>query len=75
LLQKLAKAEVEGHVKVIAVRAAKAVGNYDRERQWPSKRMEVFPHGTFSLAPEALKAVRKAYYKTPPLSEEQQNAV
>jgi hypothetical protein len=61
-------------VKVVAERAAKAVADCGRERQWPSKRVEAFPHGTFSLSPEVLKAVRKAYYTTPPL-EEQQNPV
>lgn len=68
-VQDLAKAEVEGQIKVVAERAAKAVQNCDRERQWPSKRIEAFPPGTFSLTPEVLKAVRKAYYKTPPLED------
>lgn len=63
--QDLARAEVEGRVKVVADRAARAVENCERERQWPSKRSSAYPPGTFRLDPDALRAVRAAYYKPP----------
>lgn len=65
--QELARAELEGRAEVVALRAAKAVQNCDREQHWPSKRVEAYPPGTFSLSPQVLKAVRRAYHKTPPL--------
>ena len=68
-MQELARAEKEGHNQVVAERAAKAVNNAEREQHWPSRRVEAYPPGTFSLGPQVLKAVRKAYYKTPPLPE------
>lgn len=71
-VQELARAEKEGQAQVIAERAAKAVDNCDRERHWPSRRVEAYPPGTFNLSPQVLKAVRKAYYRTPHLPEAHQ---
>jgi hypothetical protein len=71
LCQERAKAEAAGHVQAVAERAAKAVQDCDREQHWPSKRTEAFPPGTFSLTPDALRAVRKAYHKGPPLAPRQ----
>lgn len=65
--QERAKAEAAGRVQAVADRAAKAVQDCDPEQHWPSKRTEAFPPGTFSLTPDALRAVRKAYNKGPPL--------
>lgn len=65
--QERTKAEAAGRVQAVAERAAKAVQDCDREQHWPSKRTEVFPPGTFSLTPDALRAVRKAFHKGPPL--------
>jgi hypothetical protein len=65
--QDMAKAESEGHLKAVADQLALSVEYCERERQWPSKRSEAYPPGSFSLSPQALKAVRKAYYKPPPL--------
>jgi len=68
VMQGLLRAEVEARDTVVAARAALAVENCARERQWPSKRIEAYPPGTFNLSPQLLKAVRKAYHK-PPLLE------
>jgi hypothetical protein len=68
-LQALAQQEAQSKVHVIASRAAKAVDNCAREKAWPSK-VEQFAHGTFSLPPEQLKAIRRAYQRPPPLQDE-----
>lgn len=70
--QDMARAEVEERAEVVALRAAKAVQNCDKEQHWPSKRVEAYPPGTFSPSPQVLKAVRRAYCKTktPPLPTE-----
>lgn len=65
--QERAKAEAAGRVQAVADRAAKVVQDCDHEQHWPSKRTEAFPPGTFSLTPDALRAVRRAYYKGPSL--------
>jgi hypothetical protein len=63
----MAKAESERCSKAAADQLALSVEYYEREKQWPSKRSEAYPPGTFSPSPQALKAVRKAYDKPPPL--------
>jgi hypothetical protein len=68
-LQALAQQEVRSKVQVVAGRAAKAVDNCAKEKAWPSK-VEPFAHGTFSLPPEQLKAIRRAYQR-PPLLQDQ----
>lgn len=68
-LQALLKQEVHSKVDVVAGRAAKAVDNCAREKAWPSKA-EPFAHGTFSLPPEQLKAIRRAYQRPPALQGE-----
>lgn len=65
--QDMAKVGSERCVKAAADQLALSVEYYEREKQWPSKRAEAYPPGTFSPSPQALKAVRKAYYKPPRL--------
>lgn len=67
VVQGLLREEVEARDSVVVARAALAVENCARERQWPSKRIEAYPPGTFNLSPQLLKAVRRAYHKSPPL--------
>lgn len=64
-VQDLVRAEVEGRVERVAERAAHALENCERERQWPSRRVEAYSPGTFNLSPQLLQAVRKAYHKGP----------
>ena len=45
----------------VMARADKALYNCEKERQWPSRRVEPYPKGTFSPSPEHLKAVREMY--------------
>jgi hypothetical protein len=68
-LQARAQQEVQSKVEVVAGRAAKAVNNCAKEKAWPSK-VEPFAHGTFSLPPEQLKAIRRAYQRPHPLQPE-----
>uniref|UniRef100_A0A383V5A4 Uncharacterized protein n=1 Tax=Tetradesmus obliquus TaxID=3088 RepID=A0A383V5A4_TETOB len=64
-----AQQQAQSKVHVVASRAAKAVDNCAKEKAWPSK-VEQFAHGTFSLPPEQLKAIRRAYQRPPPLQSE-----
>jgi hypothetical protein len=68
-MQAIAQQEVQSKVHIVASRAAKAVDNCAREKAWPSK-VEQFVHGTFSLPPEKLKAIRRAYQRPPLLQDE-----
>lgn len=68
-MQALAQQQAQSKVHVVASRAAKAVDNCAKEKAWPSK-VEQFAHGTFSLPPEQLKAIRRAYQRPPLLQSE-----
>jgi hypothetical protein len=45
----------------VMARAEKALDNWEKERQWPSRCVEPYPKGTFAPGPEHLKAVREMY--------------